>query len=87
VVLMSRSQSIDSARQESAEYRWIGDLMQSEASRLAEWAEEAMQKHPTTLEMPYEVRMALLGLKDAIAQWTDVRIGYAMTPLGQTGPS
>lgn len=61
----------------TADMRRTGDLMQSEASRLAEWAEEAMRRHPTTLEMPYEVRMALLGLRDAIDTWTDIRRGEA----------
>lgn len=55
------------------ELRAIGDLLQSEASRLVEWAEKSTQDHPTSLEMPYEVRMALLGVQDAVEMWTEVR--------------
>ena len=41
--------------------------MQSEASRLVEWAESVRA------EMPYEVRMAVVGLKAAIEEWTEIR--------------
>jgi hypothetical protein len=58
---------------ERDELRKVGDMMQSEASRLAEWAENAMRLHPTTLEMPYEVREALLGVKSAVHDWTGAR--------------
>jgi hypothetical protein len=41
--------------------------MQSEASRLVEWAESRRG------EMPYEVRMALIELKRTISEWTEIR--------------
>lgn len=66
----------DRYRQEAAEYRHIGDRMQSEAGRVAEWADE-IWRQSKNLEMSYEVRTAIVGLNDAIAQWTDARIGYA----------
>ena len=53
--------------------RRIGDMMQSEASRLSSWIDDALKAHPTTLEMPYEVRMALSGVRSAIDDWTEAR--------------
>lgn len=50
---------------ELLELRRIGDKMQSESSRLVEWA--------YNIEMPYEVRMAVLELKSAIDEWTERR--------------
>jgi hypothetical protein len=50
-----------------AELVRTGDRMQSEASRLAEWADSRRG------EMPYEVRMAFIGLKTAIEEWTEIR--------------
>lgn len=67
--------------QETAEYRHIGDLMQSEASRLLEWADEIASAHPTTVETPYEVQMAKAGLRSAIEEWTHARIGFAPARL------
>ena len=52
-----------------AELVRTGDRMQSEASRLVEWAESMRG------EMPHEVRMAVIGLKGAIEEWTEVRRG------------
>lgn len=70
---VSKRDWIDRLADELSDLRAHGDLMQSEASRLAAWARDAMKKHPTTLEMPYEVRMALLGLDAAIDDWTATR--------------
>ena len=50
-----------------AELVRTGDRMQSEASRPVEWAESRSS------EMPYEVRMAVVGLKAAIEEWTEIR--------------
>jgi hypothetical protein len=44
-----------------------GDRMHSETSRLVEWAKSRR------VEMPYEVRMAFIGLKAAIDEWTEIR--------------
>ena len=52
-----------------AELLRTGDRMQSEASRLVEWAESRRG------DMPYEVRMAVVGLKAAIEEWTETRRG------------
>lgn len=73
--------------QELAELRGLGDHMQSEADRLLAWVNEARQKHSTTLEMPYEVEMAALGLRDAIERWTSTRIDYALNPTNESETS
>lgn len=49
--------------------RRIGDQMQSEASRVAEWSRSVAH----LAYMPYEVESALLGLESAIHQWTELR--------------
>lgn len=52
------------------ELRRIGDEMQSEASRLAEW----VRLHgPAFGDLPYEVGQALIGVESVVAQWTDQR--------------
>lgn len=46
--------------------RGIGDTLQSEASRVAEWV--LLQG-----AVPYEVHQAALGAESAIEQWTEFR--------------
>ena len=61
--------------QELAELRYIGDGLQSAASRMAEWI--AAFTDTRIMAMPYEVRMAALEARDYVEQWTDARVGYA----------
>lgn len=49
----------------------VGDYMQSEASRLAEFVSDLPADYP----IPYEVRQALFGVSRGIRQWTDLRRG------------
>lgn len=56
---------------ENGEMTRIGDRLQSEASRLAEWVR--CECAPT--EIPYEVRQALVGVESAVAEWTKLRSG------------
>lgn len=73
--------------QETAELRYIGDGMQSAASRMAEWIRNVGSKVHGR-ELPYEVYMAALEAEDYVAQWTDARIGYATSnPTDSTGGS
>jgi hypothetical protein len=59
--------------QETAELRYIGDKMQSQASRVLAWLEPKAVDGYT----PYEVSMAMVELKESIEDWTHARIGYA----------
>lgn len=47
----------------------VGDHMQSEASRLAEWVKDNVPYE----HLPYEVAGALHGVIGAIIDWTDAR--------------
>ncbi len=50
-------------------YRQIGDELQSEASRLAEWVRHRPDPEP----LPYEVLQALLGVEGCVERWTEAR--------------
>lgn len=50
--------------------RGIGDTLQSEASRLVEWALNINLREDG---MPYEVHQAALGVESAIERWTEFR--------------
>ncbi len=54
-------------------YRQIGDHMQSEASRLAEFVREEFPATRKDLTLPYEVHQALIGVEGAIRDWTAAR--------------
>lgn len=56
--------------QETAELRYIGDGLQSAASRLADYVERGDKA-------PYEVAMACHEARDFVEQWTAARVGYA----------
>lgn len=45
----------------------VGDLLQSEGSRVAEWVLQQEQ-------VPYEVRQAALSIESGVRDWTDVRL-------------
>ena len=49
-----------------AELVRIGDEMQSEASRLAEWVDKQQ-------DVPYEVSMALMSVQHTVEAWTAER--------------
>ncbi len=53
---------------ERDDLRQVGDMLQSEASRLAEFVNAL-----GPAMVPYEVQQAMLGVRSAVAQWTDVR--------------
>ena len=46
----------------------VGDRMQSEASRLVEWARDRIDP-----AKDYEVFQAMLALRDDIEKWTEIR--------------
>jgi hypothetical protein len=54
---------------ERDDLRQVGDYIQSEASRLAEWAAQQCD------DMPYEVYQAWLGVQHGVRRWTEVRKG------------
>lgn len=53
------------------ELRRIGDVLQSEASRLADWCSVAHREG--AIWMPYEEQMAVVGVLDAVTEWTAIR--------------
>lgn len=55
--------------EDAAELQRIGDCLQSEASRLAEWVRHAFPYST----LPYEVGQALLGVESNVEGWTQVR--------------
>lgn len=57
---------------ERDELRAIGDRMQSEASRLAEFVRREYPSHRWD-SLPYEVGMALLEVESAVKDWTEER--------------
>lgn len=57
---------------ELVDLRKIGDTLQSEASRLAEFLTE-MNKDPEREILPYEVHMAVLQVKLSVEDWTATR--------------
>ena len=61
----------------STELRAAGDTMQSEGSRVAEWARE----QPV---VPYEVRMAIFSLQTAIDDWTEGRKAESRAALAKS---
>lgn len=64
--------ALHDVEQEAAELRYIGDGLQSGASRLGEYIERGDSA-------PYEVAMACAEVRDYVAQWTDTRTGYAVS--------
>lgn len=52
------------------ELRRIGDELQSEASRLAEWV---LKLEKNDVGVPYEVRMARASTEIAVEEWTQER--------------
>lgn len=54
---------------ELEELRAAGDMLQSSASRLAEWVLEQQAGH----QVPYEVHMAALEAEHARDKWTETR--------------
>lgn len=59
---------LDRLKETADEFRQVGDTLQSEASRVAEWARGSTG-------LPYEVYMALLGVEHSVVAWTEVRRG------------
>jgi hypothetical protein len=57
---------------ERDDLRAVGDRLQSEASRLAEWAE-------STGGMPYEVHQSFIAIRSAVKDWTRHRVGHTAT--------
>lgn len=64
---------------DEARRRWreeaarVGDRLQSEASRLAEFVRKIEEEDPFGEVIPYEVRMALFEIETAVAEWTELR--------------
>lgn len=54
---------------ELSELRAVGDMMQSEASRIIEWISHKDMGD----QIPYEVRMAIIGVQNSIERWTEIR--------------
>lgn len=54
-------------KEELKELRRVGDKLQSESSRLAEFLREL------EVDIPYEVFQALLGVESGVNQWTEIR--------------
>lgn len=63
----------DALTSERDDMRAWGDQMQSEASRLAEWASELWDNEPE--KMPYEVGMAVVSVRNLVEGWTRLRCG------------
>ena len=60
-------------RYERDELRAIGDMLQSEGSRLAEFVR--LLDISIGVVVPYEVQQAYLAVEGAVADWTAVRSG------------
>jgi hypothetical protein len=72
----------DLREQELGQLRAVGDTLQSEGSRLAEWAAsiaDGALSPSTGANVPYEVRNAIWEIERAVEQWTMIRSGSKVT--------
>lgn len=59
--------NLEKTSEVQARMRMIGDNLQSEASRVAEWVRES------NVKIPYEVHMAVCGIEQSVEAWTELR--------------